>query len=119
MRSGARPEDEDRLGPIATRVLYEDERVRIWDQLIEPGATTGPHHHARPYALVTVEGAPLDVLPVEGFPMMHGDQPLSVELEDRTAAILEAGAYEEAINTGDRAYRAILVEFKAAAPGGD
>ena len=61
-------QQDDVLGPIATKVLYEDERVRIWDQVIEPGQTTGPHHHALPYALVTVEGAPLDVMPVAGFP---------------------------------------------------
>ena len=100
------------LGPIATRLLYEDERVRVWDQLIEPGESTGPHHHALPYALVTVEGAPLDVLPVDGYPMLHGAEKLSVDLEDRTASILEAGSYEDAINTGERPYRAILVEFK-------
>ncbi|MCR9092672.1 MAG: hypothetical protein NXI30_00510 [bacterium] len=111
MADGSEPA-EATLGPIATKVLYEDERVRIWDQLIEPGQTTGPHHHALPYALVTVEGAPLDVMPVEGFPMIHGSDPLSVELEDRTAGVLEAGSYEDARNTGDRPYRAILVEFK-------
>ena len=113
MKSGSAPDDA-KLGPIATKVLYEDERVRVWDQLIEPGQTTGPHHHALPYALVTVEGAPLDVLPVEGFPMNHGSEKLSIELPDRTASVLDAGSYEEAINTGDRPYRAILVEFKQA-----
>lgn len=107
------------LVPIATKVLYEDERVRVWDQLIEPGGSTGPHHHALPYALVTVEGAPLDVLPVEGYPMMHGDEKISVELQNQTAAVLEAGSYEDAINTGDRPYRAILVEFKQSKPSDD
>ena len=100
------------LGPIATKLLFEDERVRVWDQLIEPGSSTGPHYHALPYALVTVEGSTLDVLPVPGHPMMHGEEALTVDLEDRTAGILEAGSYEEAINKGDRPYRAILVEFK-------
>ena len=43
---------------------------------------------------------------------------MTVDLEDRTAGILEAGSYEEAINKGDRPYRAILVEFKQAASDG-
>ena len=106
------------LGPIATRIVFEDERVRVWDQLIEPGSSTGAHHHALPYALVTVEGSTLDVLPVPGHPMLHGmlhgEDALTVDLEDRTAGILEAGSFEEAINKGDRPYRAILVEFKNA-----
>ncbi len=103
------------LGPIATKILYEDERVRVWEQLIEPGMGTGPHHHPLPYALVTVEGSSLDVLPVPGYPMMHGEESLSVDLADQTAGVLEAGSVEDAINTGDRPYRAILVEFKQAA----
>ncbi len=107
---------ETALGPIATRLLYEDDRVRVWDQVIEPGASTGPHRHACPYALVTVDGASLDVLPVPGFPSLHAadGETISVDLESRTAGILPAGSVEEAINVGDSAYRAILVEFKDA-----
>jgi hypothetical protein len=100
------------LGPIATRVVYEDERVRVWDQLIEPGATTGPHHHDLPYALVTVEGSSLDVVPVPGYPALHSDERISVEIESQTAGVLPEGSIEEAFNTGTQTYRAILVEFK-------
>lgn len=115
------PEERPELGPIATKLLYEDERVRIWDQLIEPGATTGPHHHALPYALVTVEGTELEVRPVPGYPVLHtppeapedGAGAITVALEDRTTQILPEGSVEEAINRSDRAYRAVLVEFKS------
>lgn len=102
------------LGPIATRLLFEDERVRVWDQVIEPGATTGPHRHECPYALVTVEGADLEMIPVPGYPLAHGEggERLAVTLEDQSAGILPGGAVEDALNVGDRPYRAILVEFK-------
>ena len=100
------------LGPIATRIVFEDERVRVWEQVIEPGASTGPHHHKLPYALVTVEGSSLEVIPVPGFPAMHGEERLSVEIEAESAGVLPAGSVEEAFNTGDQAYHAILVEFK-------
>jgi len=108
------PVDGERtsLGPIATRVLFEDARIRVWEQVIEPGGTTGPHEHALPYALVTVEGASLDVIPVPGYPALHGTDTISVDIEDETASILPAGSIEEALNTGDRTYRAVLVEFK-------
>ena len=94
-------------------MIYEDERVRIWDQLIEPGGTTGPHRHELPYALVTVEGSSLDVLPIPGFPTIHGDEKLSIVIESQSVGVLPEGSVEEAFNTGDRPYRAILVEFKA------
>ena len=106
------PTEPAELGPIATRLLFEDERVRVWDQVIEPGATTGPHRHDKPYALVTVEGSDLEIVPVPGYPPAHGEETLAVSLEDQTAGILPAGAVENARNTGDRTYRAILVEFK-------
>ena len=100
------------LGPIATRIVYEDERVRVWDQVIGSGKTTGPHAHELPYALVTVSGSSLDVVPVPGYPALHSDETLSVEIESQTAGVLPAGSVEDAINTGDQTYRAILVEFK-------
>ncbi len=100
------------LGPIATRIVYEDERVRVWDQVIEPGAATGPHRHELPYALVTVTGSSLDVVPVPGHPTLHGDERISIEIESQTAAVLPEGSVEDAFNTGDQTYHAILVEFK-------
>ena len=51
------------LGPIATRILYEDDDVRIWDQRLAPGESTAAHHHENDYALVDVEGDRVDVFP--------------------------------------------------------
>lgn len=104
--------DRAELGPIATNLLFEDDRVRVWDQVIEPGASTGPHRHELPYALVTVEGTTLGVNPVPGYPDVHGSEPLSVPLESQTAIVIPAGAVEDAVNASERAYHAILVEFK-------
>jgi hypothetical protein len=49
---------------------------------------------------------------VPGYPALHSEEPISVEIESQTAGILPAGSIEEAINTGDKTYHAILVEFK-------
>ena len=49
---------------------------------------------------------------------MCNPQDAAAHLPDRTASVLEAGSYEDALNTGDRPYRAILVEFKQAEPSG-
>jgi hypothetical protein len=101
-----------RLGPIATRILYEDDRVRIWDQVVEPGASIGPHRHELPYALVNVDGSTLEVVAVPGHPVIAGGEMVSVEIESETAGVLPGGGAEDARNTGDQTYRAILVEFK-------
>lgn len=48
----------DELGANATKVLYEDDPVRIWDRRLAPGEKTAPHHHERDYVLVGVEPLP-------------------------------------------------------------
>jgi hypothetical protein len=54
--------EEKELRPIATRVLYEDDEVRIWDQRIGAGETLGRHRHDCDYVIVTVRGGgPIDV----------------------------------------------------------
>ncbi len=60
------------LGPIATKILYEDDEIRIWDQRLAPGEATAAHHHANEYALVDVDGDRVEVFPVEGEPNPHG-----------------------------------------------
>ena len=49
------------FGPIATRILYEDDQVRIWDQRLAPGEKTAAHRHEQDYVLVDVEGERIGV----------------------------------------------------------
>ena len=48
--------DPAELGPIADRVLFENERVRIWEMQLEPGERTSVHHHEHDYVVILVEG---------------------------------------------------------------
>ncbi len=102
------------LGPIATKILYEDDDVRIWDQRIEPGEATAPHHHANDYALVDIEGDTIEVMPLEGEPNPHGipAEGLALPVKAHSCFVVPHGSTEIARNTGKRRYRAILVEFK-------
>ena len=102
------------LGPIATRILYEDDDVRIWDQRLAPGESTAAHHHENDYALVDVEGDRVDVFPVEGAPNPHGVPASGMTLPVNAPGCfaVPAGSTEIARNSGERPYRAILVEFK-------
>ena len=103
-----------RLVPIATRILFEDDQVRIWDQVLEPGERTGPHRHELPYALITVEGESLEVIPVAGHPSIYGSDPIPISLTTYSVHHVPPGATEDALNTGSRRFRAILIEHKSA-----
>ncbi len=101
--------DESR---IATRVLYEDDEVRVWDQVIEAGATLGRHTHQNDYVLVTVRGTgPIEVVFHDGTGGELGEG-LTLHSRRGDATYIPKGHTETAVNKGE-AYRAILVELKA------
>ena len=96
--------------PIATKVIYGDDEVRIWNQVIEPGKTLGRHTHKSDYVLVTVRGeGPIDVRFLDGSGGPLGD---GIVLRTRRGDVtyVPKGHTETARNEGAE-YRAILVEL--------
>ena len=47
---------DDELGDVATKLLFEDECVKVWEMLLEPGEATVLHRHDDDYFLVVQEG---------------------------------------------------------------
>jgi hypothetical protein len=46
------PDSERKLGGIATRVLMENDRVKIWEMDLAPGEESDFHEHTMDYILV-------------------------------------------------------------------
>ena len=44
------------LGEIGTRVLFENDRVKIWNLIVGPGGASPWHDHPRDYITISVEG---------------------------------------------------------------
>jgi hypothetical protein len=101
----------DELRPIATEVLFEDEEVRVWNQIITAGETLGRHRHDNDYALITVRGS--GTLRVEFHAGSGGALGERIDLHPKRGEIffVEKGHEETAHNDGEE-YRAILVELK-------
>jgi hypothetical protein len=104
--------DEEGLGLVATRVIYEDDEVRIWDQVIGPHETLEPHRHVHDYFLVDVKGDG-GVLQVEYMPgnARTEREPHPYNVARGNHHFIEKGAVERAINTSDKSVRLILVEL--------
>jgi hypothetical protein len=100
------------FGPIATRILYEDDQVRIWDQRLAPGEKTAPHRHEQDYVLVDVEGERIGVEPLPGHNDKEYDRYIEIPVKRGQVFSLEKGSVEQATNVGSRPYRGILVELK-------
>ena len=49
------------LGDIATKVVFENDRVKIWNLIVDPGESSDWHLHERDYVSIVIEGAGLTV----------------------------------------------------------
>jgi len=103
---------QEKLRPIASKILYEDDEVRVWDQVIEAGETLGKHHHELDYVLVNVTDTP--PFEVEFFDENGNGKKQTFDFPDSRrggSILIKKGHIEIARNLGPR-YRAILVELK-------
>ncbi len=99
----------DELGGVGTRVLFEDDDVRIWEMELEPGAHSDLHHHEHDYYLVIDSGDLVAGIPPKDSPMdfFVGKVPP----EGNTVRVPKGGT-EWALNVGQKRYHEILIELK-------
>lgn len=102
---------ETDMDQVGTKLLFENERVRIWEMKLEPGATGNLHRHDRDYVLVQIEGDRMAVLP---DPSTGGEytEYLEADVIPGQYFWIPKGGVERARNVGQKAYHEILVELK-------
>ena len=105
------PLAEQELGPVATRILEENDRVRIWEMVLEPGEELALHKHDLDFINVNLEGDRL-----AGY--VHSEatgrftEDIEVEIHPGNHYYTPRGGAEIAKNTGTKLYRALLIELK-------
>ncbi len=99
------------LGDIATNVLFENDNVKIWNLIVEPGQASDWHLHGRDYVTVVVEGAGLTVEYEDGE---SADSPSS----PGTWTYHADHRVHRVINNTDTRYVNVLVELKRAQGAG-
>src|SRR5229473_6317088 len=57
---------DEQYGPVGSRILCENDLVRVWEISLEPGAHLPLHYHALPYLVVTIEAAHVRVVEHDG-----------------------------------------------------
>ena len=55
--------NERKLGDVGTRVLFENERVRIWELDLAPGERSATHRHELDYVIVQIGGDRIAAIP--------------------------------------------------------
>jgi hypothetical protein len=99
------------LGDVATRLLFENDRVRVWEMDLAPGERSAMHRHDLDYVLVQLEG---DRIAADFEPDTAGVHRGRVEgtVELGKTRFIGRGGVETAENVGARRYREILIELK-------
>ena len=93
------------LGDVATRLLFENDRVRVWEMVLEPGQSSDWHRHEHPYVLCIVDGDTVDAV-------MEDGRELSVPAAPGTVYFVPPGATEVAVNRSATTFREVLIELK-------
>jgi beta-alanine degradation protein BauB len=99
------------LGPIGTKVLFENEHVRVWSVELPPKGRQPLHEHYHPYLIVPVSA---------GRSVMRWEDGRERELVDVPGRIVyreDSGGPHELFNLEDTDFHSVLVEIKAVATG--
>lgn len=100
---------DDPVGDVANHVLFEDDKLRIWEMKLEPGEHSDLHHHHHEYYLVIFSGDLVAGVPPKGSPM---DPFVGVVPEKGNTVAVPKGGTEWAVNVGEKTYHEILIELK-------
>ena len=93
------------MGDVGTNFLYENEHVKTWDLVLEPGQSSPWHHHSAHYLFIITRAGTL-----------------KAEYDDGTSAVREyklgevvmgeKDSVHRVTNVGDELYSNAIVELK-------
>lgn len=96
---------------VGTRLLFENERVRVWDLALAPGEWLETHVHREDFLFVVAQGGHLRHADPDNPADSH-----EVRYEDGQVVFIEvesAGVVHNRLtNIGDAPYRNFVVEIK-------
>ena len=96
---------------VADRVLFENDRVRIWEMRLAPGETGPLHRHDLDHILVQIQGDRMAVVPDPRTESPYSEY-LEADVVPGQHFYIPRGGVERARNVGDEAYYELLIELK-------
>ncbi len=98
-------EKSEEYGPVGTSVVFENDLVRVWEVLLEPGEKQELHQHELPYLIIAIEPGNNRITNVEGETRDTDERSGNVVYQD-------SGQIHELHNIGTTRYRNRLIEIK-------
>lgn len=109
------------MAGVGSNVVFEDQKIKVWEFNLEPGEKTPLHTHEMDYVFYVIKGSTLEVFDsddqfVMPLHLSDGDV-LPLRLEDNELVAisdesLRVPATHSARNAGSTRYREILIEQK-------
>ena len=106
------------MAEVATRKIFENERVRVWELELAPGQSSGLHTHANAYFFYVTEASELEAFDAAGNSFGRFHDPVGTVVyvdfdgQDLVHEGSKAPATHEVRNIGSGHYREVLVELK-------
>lgn len=98
-------------GDVATKLLFENDRVKIWEMLLDPGQDGELHEHTLDHILVQISGDRMAVVPDPKSRSVYNEY-LEADVIPGQHFYIERGGIEIARNVGRQTYHEILIELK-------
>lgn len=106
--------DERVFGDIASKVIMENDRVRIWEMRLAPGQESALHEHHDDYVMIQISG---DKMAARFEPDSGGEWPgidyIEGDISPGNVIFAKAGGKEVAVNCGNEEFYEIVVELKS------
>jgi predicted metal-dependent enzyme (double-stranded beta helix superfamily) len=101
------------LGDIATKLLFENDRVRVWEMDLEPGQRSDVHEHKLDYVMIQVSGDTMSAVMESdsGGPWGHLGT-VEGDVFPGNVIYAERGGIESAVNNGKVPFHEFVVELK-------
>jgi len=103
--------EERVLGDMGDKIIFENDRVRIWELVIPPGGDSNVHEHALDYVLVQLGGDRVAAVPEPDTKGAYNEY-LEADVVPGQALFIERGGIETARNIGKVPYSEIIIELK-------
>ena len=92
------------MAGVGTRLIFENDRVRVWEFTLLPGESIEAHTHDHDYFFYPIEGATLEVTRETGTTRLT--------LNAGEVYFRQGGDTHAARNIDDHRYHEVLVELK-------
>ena len=92
-------------GDVGTKLIFENDRVKVWELTLQPGQAVGEHTHQHDYLILPIETSLVEVT-------RSGGRVEVSEYAGGSVIYRQKGETHDAKNVGTARYHQLIVELK-------